>query len=87
MPVGGFSNPYYGKMAVSARTAIGEKSYHLEGASVSRRLRMQPVQTMKRTNKDAQSCPMHDQTPAESVERRPVAEGNPEQATAELSGK
>ena len=40
------------------------------------------IVSMKQTNKGAQSCEKHDQPPAESVERRPVAKGNPDQATA-----
>lgn len=40
------------------------------------------IVSMKRTNKGAQSCEKHDQPPAESVEKRPVAKGNLEQATA-----
>jgi RNA-directed DNA polymerase len=39
------------------------------------------IVSMKRTNKGIQ--PNNGQPPAESVERRPVAKGNPEQATAE----
>ena len=38
--------------------------------------------SMKRTNKGAQSFDVRDHPPAECVEKRPVAEGNPEQSTA-----
>lgn len=40
------------------------------------------IVSMKRTNKGAQSCLKRDQPPAESVEKRTVAEGNLAQATA-----
>jgi len=40
------------------------------------------IVSMKRMNKSVQARQRRDQPPAESVEKRPVAEGNPEQATA-----